>query len=82
LQQVNWRSIIVLPLSTASAPARRSPTVVALPAGTAGLVADSVVVCHQITTLDRGKLETYIGELPEALMPDVEAAVKAATGMV
>lgn len=73
-----WRSVIVIPLSTSPAQARRGPTVVALPAGTAGLNADSVAICHQITTIDRGKLDERIGTLPAELLIQVEKALLAA----
>ena len=73
-----WRSVIVVPISTSSAQARRGPTVVALPAGTAGLQADSVAICHQITTIDRAKLHERIGPLPADILLQVEKALLAA----
>jgi mRNA interferase MazF len=59
-----WRSIIVVPVSTSGLQAKRGPTVVALPAGAAGLSKSSIAVCHQVTTLDRAKLTRRIGVLP------------------
>lgn len=59
----SWRSIIVVPISTSKSQARRSPTAVVLSAGTAGLSSESVVLCHQIITLDRAKLDKRVGEL-------------------
>jgi mRNA interferase MazF len=73
-----WRSIIVVPLSTSGKQAARSPTVVVVPRGTGGLSAESVVLGHQITTLDRSKLEERIGALPTKLLKAVEQAVKTA----
>lgn len=73
-----WRSIIVIPVSTSSAQARRGPTVVALSVGTAGLTVDSYAVCHQITTLDRVKLAEKIGSLPPDTIANVEQALLAA----
>ena len=73
-----WRSIIVVPLSTSPAQARRGPTVVALSAGTGGLPGDGFAVCHQITTLDRAKLTDKIGELPADIVKQVEQALLAA----
>jgi mRNA interferase MazF len=58
--------------------AKRSVTVVVLPAGTAGLPQPSVVLCHQVTTLDRRKLVQRIGSLPTPSMKEVEAALRAA----
>ncbi len=74
----NWSSIIVVPCTTSKAQKRRGPTVVPLPKGTGGLKDDGVVVCHQITTLDRSKLTQRIGTLPEAVLRGVEAGVLAA----
>ena len=77
-QTANWRSIIVVPLSTSPIQARRAPTVVPLAAGTAGLTVASCVVCHQITTLDRTNLSERIGALPPKLLGQVEAALLSA----
>jgi mRNA interferase MazF len=73
-----WRSIIVVPISTSAAQAKRGPTVVELPAGVAGLSRTSLAICHQVTTLDRGKITRRIGALPSEILDDVEAALKAA----
>src|SRR5437773_9591814 len=59
-QTQNWRSIIVVPLSTSAAQAGRCPSAVLLPQGAAGLGKDSVALCHQVTTLDRSKLTQQI----------------------
>jgi mRNA interferase MazF len=74
----SWRSIIVIPLSTSPTQSRRGPTVVALPAGTAGLTSNSSALCHQITTLDRAKLEERMGILPADAIVQIEKAVLAA----
>lgn len=73
-----WRSIIVIPLSTSQAQARRGPTAVWLPRGACGLDRDSVALCHQVTTLDRAKLTRRLGALaPEQLLA-VEEGIRAA----
>jgi len=77
-QTPGWRSIIVIPVTTSSAQARRGPTVVPLKAGSAGLVTDSHALCHQITTLDRAKLTDRIGRLPDDLLAIIEKALLAA----
>lgn len=77
-----WRSIIVVPVSTSPNQARRGPTTVALPAGTGGLHSDSSAICHQITTLDRAKLETRLGSLPSGTLTQVEKALLAAVGII
>jgi mRNA interferase MazF len=73
-----WRSVIVVPLSTSTRQARRGPTGIALPRGTAGLSRESVALCHQVTTLDRAKLTRAVGTLPAARLADVESGLKAA----
>jgi len=73
-----WRSLIVVPLSTVSAQAKRGRTVVEIPAGTAGLGKASRAICHQITTLDRGKLSKRIGVLPPDIAGLLDEALKAA----
>jgi mRNA interferase MazF len=62
-ETAGWRSVIVVPLTTSAAQARRGPTAIALPAGAGGLRHASVALCHQVTTLDRGKLVERLGTL-------------------
>ena len=76
-----WRSVIVVPISTSAAQARRGPTVVLLPAGTGGIPRDSAALCHQVTTLDRSKLTVRLGELPQSTLDDVSEALKIAQGI-
>jgi len=73
-----WRSVTVVPLTTSARQARRGPTAVAIPDGSGGLRGDGIAVCHQITTLDRGKLTRRLGALPEEVMAAVEGGIKAA----
>jgi mRNA interferase MazF len=81
-QTPGWRSVIVVPVSTSLAQARRGPTVVPLPAGVGGIPQDSVALCHQVTTLDRSKLTSQIGELSESLLNDIGEALKIAQGLL
>jgi mRNA interferase MazF len=77
-QAPGWRSVIVVQLSTSASQAARGPTVVAVPAGSAGLSRAGAAVCHQVTTLDRAKLTKRIGSLSRAQLHDVEEGLKAA----
>jgi mRNA interferase MazF len=70
--------VIVVPITTSSAQARRGPTVVEIPAGVAGLSKQSVALCHQITTLDRAKLTKRMGILTPDLLERLAEALKAA----
>jgi mRNA-degrading endonuclease toxin of MazEF toxin-antitoxin module len=78
----SWRSVIVVPVTTAAPQARRGPTAVALPAGAGGLPQESTALCHQVTTLDRAKLRTHVGSLTTTQLTDVEDGLKVALGMV
>ena len=73
-----WKSTIVVPLSTSPSQAARGPSVVNIPAGAGGLSRASMAVCHQVTTLDRGKLGRRIGTLAPGLLREVEEALKTA----
>lgn len=77
-QTPNWRSVIVIPLSTSLAQARRGRSAVSLPQGAGGLAKESVALCHQVTTLDRAKLTEMIGELSSKEILEVEKRLKAA----
>ncbi len=80
-QNLRWRSIIVIPVSTSAAQAKRGLTAVFLPQGVGNLAQDSVALCHQITTLDRAKLQEKIGELSSDRMERIEEGLKAATNL-
>jgi len=73
-----WQSVMVVPLTTSAAQARRGPTAVPIPDGAGGLRGDGVAVCHQITTLDRTKLIRRLGALPADVLAAVELGIKAA----
>ena len=77
-----WRSVIVVPVSTSVAQAGRGPTAVSLPRGAGGLASHSVALCHQVTTLDRGKLTKRIGSLPEVLLAAVGEGLRIAQDLV
>jgi mRNA interferase MazF len=77
-QAPTWRSVIIVPLTTSKAQARRGPTAIMLTAGTAGLRTASVALCHQVTTLDRAKLTARIGTIPTDAFAAVEQGLKAA----
>jgi mRNA interferase MazF len=73
-----WQSIIVIPISTSATQARRGPTAIAIPAGSAGLPKMSHAVCHQVTTVDRAKLTKHIGALTPAILASVEEGLRTA----
>lgn len=80
-QTPGWRSVIIVPISTSGSQARRGPTVVLLPKDAGGLSQDSVALCHQVTTFDRAKLSTRLGELTDVQLKEVGEALKVAQGL-
>ncbi len=80
-QNPRWRSIIIIPVSTSQAQAKRGLTAVLLPQEIGRLEQESVALCHQITTLDRAKLTEKIGELSDDWMKRIEEGLKAATDL-
>ena len=77
-QTPSWNSVIVVPVSTSKAQAKRGPTALLLPKGSGGLKQESVALCHQVTTLDRSKLTKQVGTLSSLLLQQLEAALRAA----
>ncbi len=77
----SWNSIIVVPLSTSINQARRADTAIPIFSGEGGLPDDSVALCHQVTTLDRSKIQTKIGTLNPQILKSIEEGLKAAMDM-
>ena len=77
-QVPSWRSIIVIPVTTSSRQGVRGPTVVPLSGTGSVLNQNSVAICHQITTLDRAKLDERIGTLSSTEIEGIERGIHAA----
>ena len=75
-----WHSIIVVPVSTSTRQMGRGPTAVML-LGFDALPSESCALCHQVTTLDRAKLDTLIGQLPPLLLQSVETGMRLALSL-
>lgn len=58
----------VLPLTSRKQNRRIYPNEALLPAGTAGLTAESIALCYQIKTLDKRRLLRMFGTLGEAAL--------------
>lgn len=83
LKQVpSWRSVVVVPLATSRRQAERGPSAVPISAGDGGLDHESIALCHQITTLDRGKFGEHIGRLSEDAMDAVDGGLMAALDLL
>ena len=60
----------VLPITSRKPHRRIYPNEALLPAGSAGLTAESIVLCYQIRTLDKQRLIKALGMLGEAGLRD------------
>ena len=58
---------------------RRLPSRLFIPAGEGGLGQDSVALCHQLRVVDTGRLESYVGTLPEARIEKLDQPVRITT---
>lgn len=58
----------VLPVTSRKANRRIYPNEALLPTGTAGLTAESIVLCYQIRTLDKRRLMQMFGALDDAAL--------------
>ena len=68
-------TVIVAPLTTAKF-AKKYPTNVIFPKGTAGLKFDSTALLSQIRVIDKTRLEGKIGHLSEKYMDEVDEALR------
>ena len=76
-----WKSIIVVPVSTSVKQSDRGPTAIFLQKNSAGLLKDSIALCHQVTTLDRAKLSQYLGSLSLDQISEIEQGLKASMSL-
>ena len=76
----NQHSSTVVIAAITSRPKRKMPTHVPLK-GMEGLEKDSVVLLEQIRTIDKSRLDDYIGRLDRTQMLKVEKALCSSTGM-
>jgi len=60
------RVVNVVPLTSLKSPDRKIyPNEVLLPAGTGNLPQDSIALCYQIRTLDKNRLQSWLGEVTD-----------------
>ena len=72
-----WRSVTVVPLTTAPRWQQPSPTTVVLTTGEANLPRAGALLAHQVTTVDKSKLvEPPIGRLTPSRLAEVDAALR------
>lgn len=73
-------TVIVLPLTT-NVRRLALPTTVLIPAGEAGLLQDSVALCHQIQVRGKARLLACLGELSPERLTEVQDCLLTALGM-
>jgi mRNA interferase MazF len=72
-----WRSVTVVPLTSAERWRRPSPTTVVFEAGECGLPKACAAPIHQVTTLDKSKVvEPRVGTLDARKVNEVESALR------
>lgn len=81
-QHPAWRSLNIVPLSTSKRQLRNRGSAVLIPTGESGLRQDSVALCHQITTIDRSKLEDFAGTLSTSALRRVEEGLMLALDLL
>jgi mRNA interferase MazF len=74
-------TVIVAALTT-SIPEKPYPTEVRVSAGTGGLPRPSAIRLDQIRTLDKRRLEQYVGQLNSETMEQVDRAIEISLGLV
>jgi mRNA interferase MazF len=68
------RTVVVVPFPS-NLPWARFPFSVLVSGGEGGLVADSVVLCHQVRVSDKSRLLRRLGQVSDATMVKVDQAV-------
>ena len=72
---------VIVAAITSKLPLRSFPTEVRVRAGAGGLSQDSAVRLDQIRTLDKARLERYVGQLDAAAMRQVDQALMISLGL-
>jgi mRNA interferase MazF len=72
-----WRSVTVVPFTSAERWRRDSPTTVTFERGECGLSKACVALAHQVTTLDKGKIVTpTVGRLTAEKLEALDRALR------
>ncbi len=67
----------LLPITTKKPSRRTYPNEAFLPAGTGGLKNDSLVLCYQVRTVDKSRLQKHIGKVDdENIQSAIQTALK------
>ena len=72
----SWQTITGIPISSSQVEKKKGRISILLLKGEGGLTKDSVGLCHQITTIDKGKLITHLGAISGDRLKVIEEGVK------
>jgi mRNA interferase MazF len=72
-------TVVVIAAITTTIPAKRYPFHVFLPAGQ--LAKDGTILCNQLRTVARARLERYAGVLDPALLGELDDALTVSLGL-
>ncbi|MEK9148996.1 MAG: type II toxin-antitoxin system PemK/MazF family toxin [Candidatus Desantisbacteria bacterium] len=82
INQTGFGTTVILAISKLNEVKRRGVLNVCIKKGEGGLAVDSVIKCHQIYTIDTGRLIKRFGILTDSRMKEVEEAVKIVFGFI
>ena len=77
----SWRSLIVVPISTSRAQARRGLTAIPIAPGVGGLRKACFALCHQVTTIDRSKVGARLGTLSRDSLAHIDSGLRFALAL-
>ncbi len=67
----------ILPITTKKPGRKTYPNEAFLPAGTGGLKNDSLVLCYQVRTVDKSRLQKLVGKIEdESIQRAIQSALK------
>ncbi|MFH0775337.1 MAG: type II toxin-antitoxin system PemK/MazF family toxin, partial [bacterium] len=82
INQTGFGTTVILAISKSNEVKRRGVLNVCVKMGEGGLTVDSVIKCHQIYTIDTGRLIKRFGMLTESKMEEIERTVKIVLGFI
>jgi mRNA interferase MazF len=71
-----WEQVAILPLTSRKVGRPLFPAEVLLPAGTAALERESIILAHQVRVISKERLERKVGHLPGEFQDQVRSALR------
>jgi len=73
---LKWKSITIIPITSAERWQITGPTTVLFKQGESGLAKACAALAHQITTIDKSKCSGFIGKCSNHKLEEIEQAIK------